>query len=144
MSRLPSAGPLIFTIPGITDAAVAPATVGPEVFFIWPVSYVISGLFLNVRSANQVDLANTRLRMMDDNRSELVSDGVGTEVRANALALVGGPLTLFNARTDRWQSFRYVVRGGERWLFQIENTGANTIVPWLGFRVETDTPVHHA
>ena len=140
MSRLPSAGPIIFTIPGITDVAVPAATVGPEVLFIWPKSYIVSGLFLNVRSALQIDLANTRLRMLDDNRSELVSDGIGTEVRANMMQLVGGPLTLFGARKDRWQSFRYVVRGGERWLFQIENTGAVPITPWLGFKLETDIP----
>jgi hypothetical protein len=141
MSRLPDAGPIILTIPGITDVAINAATLGPAVRYIWPKSYIVSAFFLSVRSGVLVELANTRLRMHDDNGSELCADGTGTEVSANALALVGGPLTLFGRRKDRWQSFRYVVRGGERWTFQIENENAGVaIVPWLGFRVETGEP----
>ncbi len=105
------------------------ASNGAEVFFVWPRRYVVSGFILGVRSAVAVELANTRLRIVDDSSTELFSDGRGLTVSGSSVALVG--------LRPRFMAFRRPVRPGEKWLFQIINgNGGVAVVPSLLFRVE--------
>lgn len=136
LERHPQYGPSVLTIPGITDRSVAGNTVGPEVRFTWPKGYVVESFCVTVRSANVVELANTKLRMVDEQPSNLQIDGNAFTIRANVLALVGRAAPLLGLGSQlRWFSFRRLVRAGEVWIFQIENQNAGAIIPWLGFRV---------
>lgn len=128
LQRLPAAGPVILTIPGITDVSVAATTVGPVVRYTWPKSYVVSGLWLSTRVPSLTLLSNVKLRMVDATSQEVVSDGRGQVFDVNALSLLGRQL--------RWFSFRRIVHDGDRWQFRITNDNADAVIPWLGFRVE--------
>lgn len=141
LERLPNYGPVILTIPGITDVAVAANTVGPEVKWSWPKSYIVDALWLSTRDPSVTVIANTKLRMVDEEPCELSVDGNSFTSRMNALQLIGrGPPLIYGAaavsrRQFRWFSFRRLVKAGETWTFQIENQNGASITPWLGFRV---------
>ncbi len=128
LQRLPSAGPVIFTIPGITDVTVNATTVGPVVRFTWPKSYAISGMWLSTRTPTLTTIANTKIRIVDAYSQEVISDGRGQIFDCSALALIG--------RQFRWFAFRRIVHDGDRWQFRITNDNGDAIIPWLGFRVE--------
>lgn len=136
LERFPNAGPIIFTIPGITDVSVNANTVGPEVRWSWPKAYIVEGIWLSTRGATVVEIANTKLRIVDEGPSELSIDGNGFTSRMNALQLIGRSAPLLGVGLQfRWAAFRRLVRAGETWKFQIENQNAGAIVPWLGLRV---------
>lgn len=127
--RLPSAGPILVTIPGISDVVIAASTVGPEVFYRWPGPYTVGAFFLWEETvATPAIVAGLRLRMQDDSEEELIADGSGEVDSAGSLAFVG--------RSPRWQPLRRVIRPGQKWLFQIENTNVVDCTPQLYFRVE--------
>lgn len=129
--RLPGAGAMLLLIPGVSDVAIAGSTVGPAVLYRWPGPFLVSAFWLwEQDTATAAAAANIRLRMQDSARNELVIDGAGTTTNAGALAFCG--------RSPRWQSFRRVVRAGQKWLFQIENTNAFQAVPQLYFKLESE------
>ncbi len=144
MSTLPSAGPIILTVPGLTNVAIAAqiATtpgLSPVVKFTWPRPYVVSGFWLNTRDADPVALAALGVRLIDSDQSEIFSDGFGGADNFFGLA---GSLMGTAARvgilgsSGRWQPFRRVVRGGDKWTMQLQNRSAAIITPWFGFKVE--------
>lgn len=132
VSRIPSAGPVLISVPGISGVQIAAATLGAEVVYQWPRPYVVTGFFLSEReTAGSIVIANMRIRIVDESASELVTDGLGTVGNMPALALLG--------RSLRWQPFRRLVLGGIRWTIQIENeNAAQTVTPDLLFRLEEE------
>jgi hypothetical protein len=130
MSNLPPAGPILLTVPGITDTSIAGATTGAAVQFQWPRPYVLSGLWVNVRGASLIELGLLRLRIQDASRDELVTSGQGNLLTMGCASFMG-------RQGLRWQPFRHEVRAGDRWIFQFTNGNAGAVVPWLGLRVET-------
>ena len=44
--RLPGAGPIMLTVPGISDEIILAATVGPVVLFRMPGPYLYSGIWI--------------------------------------------------------------------------------------------------
>ena len=136
LERLPDNGPVILTIPGITDVSVNANTVGPEVKWSWPKSYIVEGLWLSTRNPTVIEIANTKLRMVDEEPCELSVDGNGFTTRMSALQIIGRGAPLLGVGVQfRWYAFRRLVKAGETWIFQIENQNAAAITPWLGFRV---------
>ncbi len=126
--RLPGAGPIMLTIPGVSDVAINAATLGPEVFFRWPGPWLVSAFWLGEQNtATAAAIANLRLRMVDSNRQELAIDGQG--LINNLGGLAGGI-------SPRWIPFRRVIRPGQKWLFQIQNRNAFTAIPQLYFKLE--------
>jgi len=134
ISRLPGAGPIAIAIPGVTDVTVAAATEGAEVPFTWPRPYLIAGAWLSEElTADPIVTALMRLRIVDDQSTELSVDGLGQEVSVPALSLAG--------RSPRRFAFRRVVRAGQRWIFQVLNRNpAQAVVPQLYFFVEEILP----
>jgi len=130
--RIPAAGPILISIPGITGIQIAAATDGAEVVYQWPFPYVVSGFWLGEEeTANPIVLGAMRLRIVDEDASELVTDGRANVESLSALAVMG--------RSPRWQPFRRVVCPGRRWTFQILNENAGqTVTPQLYFRVEEE------
>jgi len=129
--RLPGAGPILLTVPGVSDVTIPANTVGAEIFFRWPGPYVWSGIWLGDELvATPAAVAKLRLRMVDDSRNELMIDGRGGLDTAGALSLCG--------RVPRWQPFRRVMRSGQKWLFQVENRNAFDVRPLLYLRLEEE------
>ncbi len=129
--RLPSAGPIMLTVPGISDTVILAATVGPAVLYRMPGPYLYSGLWIgDDLVATAAAVANMRLRIQDDARNELLIDGQGGS-DAGALSLIG-------RSSFRWQPFRRVVRAGAKWLFQLENRNAFSIRALFYFKVEVE------
>jgi len=129
--RLPAAGPIMITVPGISDVVVTAATVGPEVKYRMPGPYLYSGIWIgDDLAATAAAVANIRLRIQDDSRNELLIDGQGGD-NAGALSLIG-------RSSFRWQPFRRVVRAGAKWLFQLENRNAFDIRALFYFKVEVE------
>jgi hypothetical protein len=126
--RIPGAGPIALTIPGISDTLVAGASLGAEVFYAWPGPYLVSGLWLTDGDGDPASTARLRLRMQDADRTEVISDGRGAVASLPGLAMLG--------RSFRWQPFRRIVRAGQKWLFQIENDNVGDVVPLVYFRLE--------
>lgn len=144
MSALPSSGPILITIPGLTDVSIGAQvgttpTLSPAVRFTWPRPYVVSGFWLNTRSADPIDLAGLGLRIEDEQQQQLFTDGFGVANNFFGLgaAMMGaGARAGMLASSGRWMPFRRVVRGGDKWTIQLQNRGASAIVPWLAFKVE--------
>jgi len=129
--RIPGAGPILLTIPGLSDVPILASSSSPEVKFAWPGPYLCSGIWLTEETtADPIVIAKLRLRMLDDSRNELAIDGSGAVESMPALAIMG--------RSFRWQPFRRVIRSGAKWVFQIENDNLVTVVPQLYFRLEEE------
>lgn len=131
---MPAEGPIFLTVPGVSDvpiaAAVPPAlAVGAPVKFQWPRPYVLSGLWLSTRDGLPVSLAGLRLRIQDEGRNELVTDGQGFRSTMSGLSIMG--------RSPRWMPFRWEVRSGDRWIFQLSSSLLAIVTPSLLLRVET-------
>lgn len=138
---LPENGPLGIRIPGISGVTVPAATLGAEIVYRWPQTMKLAGLYFMVRSADAVQLANTRLRMADDASVELATNGFGTETMMPGLVLRGiAPL----GRTfgGRMQAIQRIVRAGDQWVFQVQNDNAVDVVPELVFMLERMVTVY--
>ena len=129
--RLPQAGPIILTVPGLSDVAIGAGLESPAILFRLPGPYLLSAFWLGEETvADAATVANLRLRMQDSAGNEIFADGQGLLDNAPALALGG--------RSPRWQSFRRVIRAGQKWLFQIENRNAVTAIPQFYLKLEAE------
>lgn len=148
-SRLPSEGPTNIVIPELSDVALAPGAVSPELEYRWPRRYKLAGVLLLPVAFTAGDLATAaadlRLFMVDDQAESLATDtqaldalaftvpGLALSGRGNAIEAVEG----LGGYMPRWHALERIVHAGDTWRFQIRNTSpASTITPWLCFRVE--------
>lgn len=130
---LPVQGSLALSIPGISGVSVPAASEGAAVRFRWPQDVRISSYDLMVRSGDQVQLANTRIRITTDRGVQLATDGLG--LVTNMPGLFGRGIVQ-NGRQfgGRSNAFQYLIRSGELWTFQVENANALVaVVPELWF-----------
>lgn len=145
---LPSSGPIAISIPGISGVAIPAASDGVEVRYRWPRDYKLGGIDFCIRSGNQVQLANTRLRLADARRGslELVTSGTGQDaLRSINGLLMRGIVPMGRTFGGRFQAFQRVVRTGDIWIIQVFNDNAAiAIVPELFFRLEDAPPMQEA
>lgn len=138
---LPSFGPIALSIPGISGVSVAASSTGAQVKYRWPATFKLCGIDLCVRSGNDVELAKTRVLMIDDKNIVLASDGFGNVTTISGLANRGiAPLgRTFGGRVN---AFQRIVRAGDIWVFQVTNDNAGVaVVPELFFRLEAAVTV---
>lgn len=133
---LPKSGPLLLSIPGISDVSVAGVTTGALVRYRWPTHLRLGGFTLVTRAGTDVTLAGTRLRMLDDSSQELVIDGNARLSAMNMLALRGILPMGRTLHRGRFFAFQRRVSAGDIWGFQIVNDNAGAVIPWLGFQLE--------
>lgn len=137
---LPTSGPVAIRIPGISGVLVTANTTGAVVKYRWPQTFKLGGIDMCVRSGSDVDLANTKLRFLDDSNQELAIDGFGTTVSMPMGAMRGIP-GISESFGGRFQAFQRIVRAGDIWVFQIINAGAVDVIPELFFRLEAPVTV---
>lgn len=135
---LPQSGPIAFSIPGISGVSVPAATTGAEVKYRWPVTVKLVGIDFCIRSGVNVQLAKTKLRMVDDQNIVLATDGQGNVESISGLVNRGIPSFFALVGGGRVNAFQRIVRQGDIWVFQIinGNGGGVAVVPELFFRVE--------
>lgn len=144
MLRLPNRGPIAISILGVSFVQVPGASTGAAVRYRWGADYVLDGLDFTTRGGTAAELANTRLRIVDNGQSELFYDGAGFQTAVGGLALRGvgqfgpGGGQGFFGRTC---AFQRVVKGGDLWVFQIVNDNAGPVYPYLAFRLATPDPL---
>jgi len=145
-SVMPQVGPVILTIPGITDVSLpggVGGAAGAAVKYRWPKRYKLCSWLMMPRSGTLADTGKLRLAMSDEMNRVVTTDGIGAEpfsLFAGSLSLAGilpvmpGLSGWTNA--PRWTPLEKIVNPGDYWTFQAFNTSAAAIVPWLGFQVE--------
>lgn len=143
VSRLPKSGPIIISIPGISDVSVAANSRGAAVLYRWPKRYVLSGWILLPTTGLKADASLLSVAMVDDSGNQIISDGQGLSDFSNfvpslSLSGIGGPFPMMTNWnwSPKWQPLSRIVAAGDTWQFQIGNESAGALVPFLGFRLE--------
>jgi len=145
-SKRAQTGPIVITIPGVTDVALpggVSGAAGAVVKYRWPKRYKLESWIMMPRSGTLADTGQLRLRMQNELQEELVFDGIGSEVVsffAGSLSLAGilPPFAGLNgwANSPRWTPLEKIVKPGDYWIFQGFNTSNASITPWLAFQVQ--------
>lgn len=148
-SRLPSEGPVVIVIPGLSDAQILPGTSTPELEYRWPRRYKLAGVLLMpvAVTAGTLETAAAALRLQatDDLGEALATDTQGLDLNSFsvpglALSGIGNPIqqvTGLGGYMPRWHALGREVHAGDAWRMSIRNADpATTITSFLAFRVE--------
>lgn len=134
-SRLPDIGPIICSIPEITGRLIVGAQT-VTVFFIWPSSYMVTGLFCRAMTTGLS--SNMFLAIQDDARNALILNGFGLN-EANVVALQPNAMPQDVAggtpAANRWIPLQRYVHQGDKWRFVLRTLA--TVRPELLFRLES-------
>lgn len=142
-STIPQRGALCIIVPGISNVPITNGTTGNRITYQWPRRIKLTEMMIVPTSGLKTDLAQLSMSIYDE-KGDLISTGQQQAGQAAVplLQLFGvNPLVLHLTGwtwAPAWKDFTRVVRGGERWQFQITNAkaGGGSITPVLAFNFE--------
>jgi hypothetical protein len=121
-------GPIIYSVTGVTDVAIAAGTTLGPIAFRFPEARFVTGLLAIPRSGSAADLALVRMSVTDEDFDALVTDrGLGPGA-IPLLALTGGlEMPMIDLPIIRAAPLQRPVAAGDFWRFSLTNDGGAPI-----------------